>query len=112
MRGTSRWVGVLVAAVLVACGGNRDDDEPADDAPPEKEEVVLTAETTTLTFVDSTRPTSASAEAPATDSRTLETLIAHPEPLEGRHPLIVLAHGMGGHPSRLSTLMETWAESG
>lgn len=109
---------VLVALVgVAACGGDDNDgvankpdpDPPAGTPAPE---TGLDVETTTLTFVDPSRPTPASAAAPATDDRTLETSIAHPKPLDGPYPLIVLAHGLTGHPSRLSSLMETWAAAG
>jgi dienelactone hydrolase len=99
---------------LTACGGGGGDDEAEalDDEPPVEIAAEGGVETTTLTFVDPARPTSASPVTPAADERTLETLIAHPDPLDGPYPLVVLAHGLGGHPSRLSSLMETWAEAG
>lgn len=111
VRGT---IGSLVAmALVVACSGG-DDGAKADDdrAPKEQAEAEVGVERTTETFVDESRPTSASTAAPAADTRTLETLIAYPTPLDGTYPLVVLAHGFTGHPSRLSELMEAWAEAG
>lgn len=114
VRGTRvRWVGLLAAmAFVAACSGDGDDDDAeaadGDDAPQE----ITGVERTTETFVDDSRPTSASTAAPAADSRTLETLIAYPTPLDGKYPLVVFGHGFTGHPSRHAELLGAWAEAG
>jgi dienelactone hydrolase len=109
-----RWAGVIaVLAFVIGCSGSGDDDDAntsGGEAEPPAE--ISGHEVLTETFVDTSRPTSASAEAPAADTRTLETLIAYPTPLDGQYPLVVLGHGLGGHPARLSELMGAWAEAG
>lgn len=98
-----RWVGVIAAlALAVGCSGSGDDDEKAADESPQAEPPpqITGAEIVTETYVDDSR------------TRTIETFIAHPTPFDGPYPLVVLAHGLGGHPDRLSELMTAWAEAG
>lgn len=108
-------VGVVLAA---SCGSDGDDgagrepqapppDASAAPGPPGTYQVAELTET----FVDESRPTVAPDGAVNEPSRTLVTTIVHPT-AEGPFPLIVLAHGQTGHPSKLSQLMQTWASSG
>jgi dienelactone hydrolase len=116
-RGVLRTLGVVVLLALMAasCGG--DDDTAGEGGGSDNPQAVSTHEDleatfTDETFVDPSRPTSASQFAPGSDSRTLETRIAYPSPLEGKAPLIVLAHGLWGSPSKFTDLMTAWAEAG
>jgi fermentation-respiration switch protein FrsA (DUF1100 family) len=47
----------------------------------------------------------------ATRDRTLVTTIRVPSS-GGPYPLVVLAHGLNGHPRKFSRLLETWARAG
>jgi alpha-beta hydrolase superfamily lysophospholipase len=66
----------------------------------------------TETFVDTTRPSPATAAQPAADSRTLVTTIAIPDGPRRRLPLVVLAHGHNGNPAKLTELIGVWASAG
>ena len=105
---------VLVAALLLgaACGG--DDPEPV--AAPEPTtttapEAPFDVGVLTETFVDTSRPTAAGSETPASDTRTLVTRIAHPTE-GGPYPLIVLSHGFTGHPDEFTETTAMWAADG
>jgi len=69
--------------------------------------------TTTVieSFVDSSRPTAATASSAELPSRTIETTIVYPE-ADGPFPLIVLNHGLTGLPSKLTRLSSAWAAAG
>jgi dienelactone hydrolase len=77
-------------------------------APPRRSAV----STTHLTFVDTSRRTPATTTQPADDQRVLVTTIRYPTDATAPLPLIVLAHGLNGHPDMLDDLMETWASAG
>jgi dienelactone hydrolase len=105
---------LLVAALLLgsACAG--DDPEPVaipDETTTTTADVPLEVEVGTETFVDSSRPTDAGSETPASDSRTLVTRIAHPT-TGGPYPLIVLSHGFTGHPDEFTDTVPMWAADG
>jgi len=68
--------------------------------------------TTTLTLVDTTRSTPAAGEQPAENRRVLETTIRYPRRVAQPLPLIVLAHGLNGHPDQLDDLIDSWAVAG
>jgi dienelactone hydrolase len=77
------------------------------------------ASTTTITFVDATRPTPPWNGMPAKSSRTLVTSIWYPirsgsaeQSGQGPYPLIVFAHGLGGSPEDYRTLLSAWAAAG
>jgi dienelactone hydrolase len=70
--------------------------------------------TTTMTFVDGSRPTPAWDGTAATPSRTLVTTIWYPAPGSGHgpYPLIVFGHGLGGSPQDYEPLLRAWAAAG
>lgn len=68
--------------------------------------------TTTITFVDTSRSTPATPTQPADDKRVLVTTIEYPRDATRPLPLIVLAHGLNGHPDELDDLIESWARAG
>ena len=68
--------------------------------------------TTTMTFVDSSRPTPAWDGAPAKPNRTLVTSVWYPSAGPGPYPLIVFAHGLGASPQVYGQLLEDWAAAG
>lgn len=68
-------------------------------------------ETSTETFVDTSRPTPATSASPELPERTLSTLIVQPS-APGPFPLIVLSHGFVSHPRNLSRVANAWASAG
>jgi dienelactone hydrolase len=75
--------------------------------------------TTTMTFVDTSRPTPPWDGMPARPSRTLVTSVWYPAKSgsatkagQGPYPLIVFAHGLGGSPQDYRTLLTAWAAAG
>lgn len=69
-------------------------------------------ETTTVTFVDTSRSTPATPTEPGDDQRSLVTTIRYPREATSPLPLIVLAHGLNGDPDQLDELAEAWARAG
>jgi dienelactone hydrolase len=75
---------------------------------------------TTMTFVDTSRPTPPWNGMSATPSRTLVTTIWHPARGAGSvatagggpYPLIVFAHGLGASPQAYQKLLTAWAAAG
>ena len=65
-----------------------------------------------VTYVDTSRSTPATPSSPASDRRVLVTTIRFPTDDPGPLPLIVLAHGLNGHPHMLDELSEAWARAG
>jgi dienelactone hydrolase len=65
----------------------------------------------TETFVDTSRPTESAGGQGSVPTRTLVTVIRYPQG-EGPFPLIVLAHGQTGHPSKFTQLTTAWASAG
>ncbi len=61
--------------------------------------------------MDDSRPTVSPDGQVNEHTRTLVTTILHPT-AKGPFPLIVLAHGQTGHPSKMSQLMQAWASAG
>lgn len=70
--------------------------------------------TTTLTFVDTSRPTPPWDGKPAEPSRTLVTSVWYPARAAGSgpYPLIVFAHGLGASPQDYQRLLTAWAAAG
>jgi dienelactone hydrolase len=101
--------GLLLSAAIVA-------DPPAFGS---QGAVSLPVSTTTMTFVDTSRPTPPWDGMPARPSRTLVTSVWYPAKSEsatkagqGPYPLIVFAHGLGGSPQDYRTLLTAWAAAG
>ena len=67
-------------------------------------------ETWTETFVDRTRP-AVPASGPPQPQRTLVTTLYRPAG-SGPFPLVLFAHGSGGHPDRFTRLFSAWAAAG
>ena len=65
----------------------------------------------TMSFVDPTRPTAATASSPGASSRTLATDVYVPVG-KGALPLVVVSHGLKSHPSRFARLLEGLARAG
>jgi dienelactone hydrolase len=120
-RGAWRLLALLAALGLLAgaCGDDDGDGTASSPGPaaPQAEGVEPgepgTYEVATLmeTFVDESRPTEAPDPAGNAPNRTLPTTIVYPQ-ADGPFPLIVLAHGQTGNPSKLSQLMTAWASAG
>ncbi len=76
--------------------------------------------TTTMTFVDTSRPTPPWNGMPGNASRSLVTTIWYPARGsgsgstvgDGAYPLIVFAHGLGGSPQGYQGLLAAWAAAG
>src|SRR5262245_40824408 len=94
--------GLLAMLLFVAaCGGSNGTPPPAEPDGP------FAGGTTTMTFVDPSRPTAANGNVPEQPSRTLRTAVYYPAagpaggptvvdapPVDGRRfPLLVFAHG-------------------
>ncbi|HEY8546402.1 MAG TPA: dienelactone hydrolase family protein [Acidimicrobiales bacterium] len=120
MRRGRGFVGVAVAAVvamaMAACGSSDDDEADATGegeateatgSPDEPLEVDVVHET----WVDTTRPTPPTAEAPEKPERTIVTRIAHPTS-GGPYPLLVMSHGASGHPEEYAETTPMWAADG
>ncbi|HEX7136027.1 MAG TPA: dienelactone hydrolase family protein [Iamia sp.] len=115
--------GVLVAVVLVlgACGGSGDDGGSSEASTSTTEASTTTTteavtplevDVVTETFVDTSRPTAEGAEdTPARPDRTIVTRIAHPTG-GGPYPLLVMAHGLTGHPDEYAETIPMWAAEG
>ena len=71
----------------------------------------LEVDVVTETFVDTTRPTAAGVETPAEPDRTVVTRIAYPTD-GGPYPLVVLSHGLTGHPDEYTETVPMWAADG
>jgi len=69
--------------------------------------------TVTLVLVDPSRATPSTPTEPGQATRTLPTTVHFPTTTPVRAlPLIVLAHGLNGHPHMLDELSESWASAG
>jgi dienelactone hydrolase len=111
-------VALAVALIAASCGGSDGDDrarapsserarkQPAAAAPGTYEVGQLTE-----TFVDESRPTDSGSGEGNAPTRTLVTEIRYPQG-DGPFPLVVLAHGQTGHPSKFNQLMTAWASAG
>jgi dienelactone hydrolase len=111
-------VALAVALIAASCGGSDGDDRarapsserarklPAAAAPGTYEVAQLSE-----TFVDTSRPTDSGSGEGNASTRTLVTEIRYPQG-DGPFPLVVLAHGQTGHPSKFNQLMTAWASAG
>jgi dienelactone hydrolase len=109
---------VAIALVASSCGGSGGDSR-ARTPPSERASAAPSAATPgtyevaqlTETFVDTSRPTESASGQGNAPTRTLVTEIRYPQG-DGPFPLIVLAHGQTGHPSKFNQLMTAWASAG
>jgi dienelactone hydrolase len=72
----------------------------------------VSVQTLQVTLVDHSRPTDATTSAPAQKQRVLATTITYPLGGNIPMPLVVLAHGDNGHPSKFTQLIGAWAAAG
>jgi predicted dienelactone hydrolase len=75
----------------------------------------LPVKSLSLTFVDTSRPTSPNHTYPGAPSRTLPTVVLYPERSAHdihRYPLVVFAHGFGGSGPIYQFLYQEWAAAG
>ena len=79
--------------------------EPAEPARP------FEFETITQAFVDTSRPHTDGMGNELAPERTLETVIRIPVG-GGPRPVILFSHGLGGHPSGFTELLDAWAAAG
>ncbi len=108
---------LVLAALVVAAGACSSSDVTSASDPTTPTTADLRAgrpygvTTTTVTFVDTSRPTPEGAGGPAEPSRTLEVWLTLPD-VDGPVPLVVFSHGMAGHPRKFEQLARSWAEAG
>lgn len=122
--GRAALAATLVVA-LASCGGGTGADEATPPTTPaETTEAETTAspsptteatapfevEVITETYVDGSRPTEGSVGQVQPD-RTIVTRITHPTS-GGPYPLIVLSHGLTGHPDEYTDTTRVWAADG
>lgn len=113
---------VMALFILEGCSNGNDNGTGLADGPQDHAVGMLV-----MTFIDSSRPTSAHGNVPEAPSRTIETTIVYPAggipggattvdaPVDGSaapYPLVVLSHGLGGYPGYLLPLAEEWAARG
>jgi predicted dienelactone hydrolase len=107
-----RWAGALLLTGLLAtaCSGTGEETAVARRDKPERSEPVKITGVVerTETFVDPSRPTGPPIGTP---DRTLVTTIRFPD-AGGPYPLIVMAHGLSGHPRKFAELTDAWARAG
>ncbi len=119
---TVRAVTCATLLLLVACSDGNDEGSIYFVGPQEH-----AVGMTSMTFVDTSRPTSAHGSVPEAPTRILETTIVYPVhgtpggastsglPVDGSaapYPLVVLSHGLGGSPGYMIPLAEAWAARG
>jgi predicted esterase len=124
-RTVKHLAGVILGAallLLVACSDGNDNGTRSSAVSQD-----FAVGTTSMTFIDTSRPTAAHGSVPEASSRTIETTIVYPA--EGTpggavtadapadrwgapFPLMVLSHGLGGSVEGLLPLAEVWASRG
>jgi len=97
-------VGLLAVVALITTGAAI---APAAAAGPRP-----SVQTLQVTLIDASRPTDATTSVPAQDQRVLPTTITYPVGVDSPMPLVVLAHGNSGHPSKFTQLVAAWAAAG
>jgi predicted dienelactone hydrolase len=105
-RGTVARSAVVLALVFTALGMSTTTARAAH---------VIPVKETTVTFVDTSRPTSANGTYPGAPTRTLATYILYPERNDHdqkRYPLIVFAHGFTASGPSYQFLLRDWAAAG
>ena len=112
-----RWIALALVLGLLATACGDDAAEPASSAPSERRDPPpagdqrLDVRATTVTLVDDSRTTPATAGAAERPTRELATHLYEPSGA-GPYPLIVFAHGLNGHPRKFTTLHRAWAAAG
>jgi predicted esterase len=125
-RGVKHVAGVIAAcAALLLAACSNGNDNSALDSPAVRSEYAVG--TTSITLVDSSRPTAAHGSMPERSTRTLETTVVYPTegaaedpvavdaPVDtwgAPFPLIILSHGLGGSVEGLLPLAWVWASRG
>lgn len=97
---------LVLLGTLGACTGPGETDDP-----PVADDVALHV----LPFVDTSRPTEAFTDLPASDVRALDTWVWLPAgvPEETRdRPVVLIAHGNSGHPEKFLLLAELLVDEG
>jgi dienelactone hydrolase len=64
------------------------------------------------TLVDESRATPATPDRARRPCRVLPTEVRFPEHIDQALPLVVMAHGLDGNPSRMGPLLDAWAAAG
>lgn len=109
---------LTVLAIAASCSSSSKSNASSTTQPAKKVTTPLSVGTTTVTFVDKSRPTAANGTAPARPSRTLVTTVFYPvqggspDRAGGPYPLIVFSHGFGGDVSEGEALDRYWAARG
>lgn len=113
---------LAVLLLLAACSSSNNND--SNDALASHDHAVGI---TSMTFIDTSRPTAAHGPVPETPTRTIETTLVYPTegtpggtpapdaPAElwgAPYPLVILSHGLGGNVAYLLPLAEKWASRG
>jgi dienelactone hydrolase len=116
-----RRVVLVVAVALVAASCSKADGDSRSRAAPSATHATKPSSAATPgtyavgelteTFVDASRPTQSADGQGDAPTRTLVTVIRYPQG-DGPFPLIVLAHGQTGHPSKFTQLTTAWASAG
>lgn len=123
--GAKQVAGVVLSAALLLLGACSDSNDIALGTADVAQDFAVG--TTSMTLIDTSRPTAAHGAVPATPNRTIATTIVYPaEGMAGGavtanasvdmsaapFPLIVLSHGLGGNIAYLLPLAEVWASRG
>jgi fermentation-respiration switch protein FrsA (DUF1100 family) len=105
---------VVVASVGAACGGGADGPEQGSAPLGPADRPSLVIEERTEDFVDNSRSTDAVGSTPAWPNRSLPTVVLAPAAGQpgAPYPLIVFAHGNGGHARGDHPLLRAWASAG
>ena len=118
----ARVISCAALLLLGACSNNNSHGGNSSNIPQD-----FAVGTTSMTFIDASRPTAAHGSVPEVSTRTLATTIVYPAkgapgeavtadaPLLKKaapFPLIVLSHGFGGSTQHLLPLAEVWASRG
>lgn len=110
----ARAPAVVALVLLVACTGSsegRGSMSEATASTSAERDPRAEVDEVTMTFVDTSRPTAAGAQTPARPDRTIVTRIVHPTG-GGPYPLVVLSHGLTGHPEEYTEAVPRWAADG
>ncbi len=124
-KGAKPLVGFVFCGALLLLGACSDSNDSAVDSSVVAQDFAVG--TTSMTFIDTSRPTAAHGSVPEAPNRTIKTTIVYPaEGMPGDavalnasvdraaapFPLIVLSHGLGGNIDYLLPLAEVWASRG